>query len=316
MHEPDLRNIRRLEAFVEVAELRSFSRAAHRLQLTQPAVSRYIKEIERSIGAPLFEHRQRNLALTEAGQVMYGHARKIITLMEEMESAITGAGGTGFAGPVRVGVGAAWEYPISDALVEFQREHPQVRLRITIGRTREITDWLLENQVSLGFVTEHPRDARLDVTQVAESELVLLAAPDHPLARAESVMPEQLEHERFIAYASDQLAARSQTYLGQTGLRPAYVMEIQSFEGVKRAVARGVGIAMIMAHAASGELAAGTLVRLRVEAPPWKVPLYALRARSRYVPPAHQAVLDFILARFREGEAPHIPSPNTHHAPA
>lgn len=117
---PSLRNVRQLEVFLEVADRLSFSRAAERLFLTQPAVSRYIKELEQSIGASLFGHRKRNLSLTDAGQSLQQHARRVLAQIEEMETSLNSVGGV-LAGPIRLGASVAWQVLMAEILVDFQR---------------------------------------------------------------------------------------------------------------------------------------------------------------------------------------------------
>lgn len=292
---PTLRNIRQLEVFLEVADRLSFSRAAERLFLTQPAVSRYIKELEQNIGLPLFDHRKRNLALTDAGHTLQQHARQVIAQIEAMEAALQPSSGD-LSGSVRLSSGVAWEVLLSEVLVDFQRLHPQVNLRIRILGTPQMTELLLDNRLAFGFGPDEPRDTRLEGQHIADFEMAVIAPPDHRLAHHAQVSPKQLENEPFVAYSAAE-SAPSYRYLLQLGVKPNYVMETESFEGIKRAVESGIGISLMMKYMARGELASGRLAQLRISAPPSSIALRVITNRSRTLTPAEQAVLDHVRAK-------------------
>lgn len=299
MQAPDLANLYRLKVFVEVADLQSFSHAARRLFLSQPAVSRHIKELETALGLPVFERRGRErLNLTEAGQAVYRHAKGIIEKVEEMESEASGLAGH-VGGLIRVGGSNAWEPLLPGLMAEFQRRHPEVGSRISFGDSERIAGLLLQSQIGLGFVTLAPRDARIEVVPLGESEIVLVVRPDHRLADRASIEPQEIADEPFVA----QLSLASTTgnrFLAQHGVIPREVMEVDSLEGVKNAVENGLGVALMSKLGALRELDAGRLATLHFVTTPPRVSLLAIRMRAKFTSPTHEALLEHVRTRIRE----------------
>lgn len=290
-----LRNLWQLEVFLKVAELLSFSRAAERLFITQPAVSRQIKELERSVGTPLFQHRGRRVSLTPAGENFYLSAKRLLAVVGELESQISQADSK-VGGRVVVGTSFGWIGWVSDILTDLGANHPSLRLRITADHYRRTAELVLEGRVGLAFVNQDPGDARFESWILAESSLRFIAAPDHPLV-GEDVPPSALGSLPFIAYAADGEPSHRylyERYLYQLGVKPTYVMEIGSFDGIKRAVSRGLGIGMMLSYLTKEEIADGRLGELTVTAPPCRIPLVAMRSRSRPISPGERTVLERI----------------------
>lgn len=299
MQAPDLANLYRLKVFVEVADLQSFSQAARRLFLSQPAVSRHIKELETALGLPVFERRGRErLNLTEAGQAVYRHAKGIMGSVEELRAEASGLAGH-IGGLIRVGGSNAWEPLLPGLMAEFQQRHPEVGSRISFGDSERIAGLLLQGQIGLGFVTLAPRDARIEVVPLGESEIVLVVRPDHRLAGRVSIEPQEIADEPFVA----QLSLASTTgnrFLAQHGVIPREVMEVDSLEGVKNAVESGLGVALMSKLGTLREVDAGLLAALHFVTTPPRVSLLAIRMRAKFTSPTHQALLEHVRARIRE----------------
>ncbi len=295
MNTPDLGNTYRLRVFVEVADLLSFSQAARRLFLSQPAVSRHIKELETALGLAVFERRGRDkLNLTEAGQAVYRHAKSILSSVEEMESEAKGPAGH-VGGLLRIGGSNAWEPLLPALLAQFQLQHPEVTTRVYFGDSERTAGLLLQNQISLGFVTLAPRDPRLEVIPIAELELVLIVPTAHPLARQRSVTPSMLADVPFIA----QLSLASTTgnrYLAQHGIIPHEIMEVDCFDGVTKAVEAGLGVAMTNRLNVREAVAQERLVIVPFAERPPNVTLLAIRNRSRLAGPTPKALLAHVVA--------------------
>ena len=240
----ELANVHRLRVFVEVSDCLSFSRAASNLGVTQPSVSMQIKELERVVGAALFDHRQRNIALTDVGKNMYRHARTVLGTVEQAEVAMTALKGL-VAGHVSIQANRFWESSLSVLLIDFQLQNRGVSLTVNFERPHEIREALIENRANLAFVTQDPRDAHLIVTPILEYEaaLVVMTGPGHPLAQLETVELHRLEEFPFISYPF-RYGARPLDHLARLGFRPKHVLEIESLEAIVRAVELGLGISV------------------------------------------------------------------------
>lgn len=283
---------------MEVAEHLSFSRAAQALFITQPAVSNHIKQLERIVGSPLFTQRTRGLQVTEAGQTVYQYAQRLVSLAEEMESVVVGIKG-GVGGHVSVEADGLWEQFLPDLLADFQLAHPKVNLTVRFAVSRAVTDAVLENRAGLGFVTQRPRNAALEEAQVGvyRSPMVVITHPLHPLAQQATVAIAELERHPFVYYPPQQ-PGNVFGHFDRLGVRPRYVMEIASLEGVKRAVARGLGISVLVKGALRHEARIERLVQIPLEAPPIEWSMLAIRKKSRQLSSAERAVLEFVTAGF------------------
>jgi len=177
-----------LTAFLAVAESGSFSTAAERLFLTQPAVSKRIAQLEQQLGTRLFDRVGRRIRLTEAGDALLPRARQVLLDLEDMGRAISNLTGT-VSGTLRIGTSHhIGLHRLPPVLRRFSREYPDVKLDIHFIDSEEAWEAVLHGELEMGVVTLPPQpDPRLHSESVWQDPLVFMAAPEHPLARLESV---------------------------------------------------------------------------------------------------------------------------------
>lgn len=175
-------NLRHLAVFYAVAETGSLSKAAERLYITQPAVSRQLKSLEDALGLVLLDREPRGVRLTEAGQVLADYAGRIFALsararasMEEISSLKSG----------RLSLGASTtigNYLLPPVLAHFRAMHPDMDIRLEIGNTDAIQRLLLEDRIDFGFSEGFVEHQELESRIFAHDELAIIAPADHPLA--------------------------------------------------------------------------------------------------------------------------------------
>ena len=243
--------LHQLEIFAAVVATGSFSAAARRLGLTQPAVSLQIRGLEAHFGQPLLDRCGRGVRLTEAGQQVYAYATRILTLIQDLEAAVRGTTETP-AGTLHLGCSTApGECLLPRLLSAFRTRFPQVQLSVEVSDTAVVLDRLLRRQYDLGLVGGVAHTDRLEFIPFAVDELVLIAPRGHPLAGRAVVTPSDLAHEPFVLReeGSGTRAAAEQALqrLGLTHLTIATVLG--SSEAVKQAVAAGVGLAFVSGSA-------------------------------------------------------------------
>ena len=182
-----------LTAFLAVAESGSFSTAAERLFLTQPAVSKRIAQLEQQLGTRLFDRVGRRIRLTEAGEALLPRARQVLLDLEDMGRAISNLTGT-VSGTLRIGTSHhIGLHRLPPVLRRFSREYPDVKLDIHFIDSEEAWEAVLHGDLEMGVVTLPPQpDPRLHSQAVWQDPLVFMAAPEHPLARLERVPLETL----------------------------------------------------------------------------------------------------------------------------
>lgn len=255
-------NLDHLRTFADVAELGSFSAAAERLGLTQPAVSLQIRQLEQRLGVRLLERTGRRSGPTAAGLVLLEHARRI-------EAAVGGAldalaeHATGVAGRVRLGTGAtACTYLLPGLLRRLKSRHPSLEIVVSTGNTSEMLRLLEENRLDVAFATLPIPGRGFAVTPVLDDEFMAIF-PAEQDGVPDAVTPEQLTGRPVVLYepgantrriVDDWAARRDLT------IRP--VMQLGSVEAIKEIVAAGLGCGVLPGMALRGDRTpAGLVVR-------------------------------------------------------
>ncbi|MBQ0753823.1 MAG: LysR family transcriptional regulator [Gammaproteobacteria bacterium] len=182
-----------LSAFLAVADSGSFTAAAERLFLTQPAISKRIAQLEDQLGARLFDRIGRQVHLTEAGHALLPRARQVIRDLDDMSRAISGLSGE-VSGTLRIGTSHhIGLHRLPPVLRQFSREFPKVQLDIHFIDSEEAWEGVLHGDLELGVVTLPPiADDRVYSEAIWNDPLVFMAAPEHPLATEQHVSLEML----------------------------------------------------------------------------------------------------------------------------
>ncbi len=253
-----------LETFLAVVEERSFSRAAARLHRTQPAVSQAIARLESELGETLFDRAARDASLTDAGEVLRIYAGKLLNLRNEASGALADLRSL-HRGHLKV---AANEYTclsLLPLLDQYRREHPDIKVAVQRALASRIADDILLHSVELGVLSFRPEDPQLTSIVVFRDELTLIVNPRHPLASAGEVPIRRLGAQHFIAHniPSPQRQKVIQTFARhKTSLNMS--VELPSLDAIKQFVMMGNGVALVPGLTVQSEIAAGTLVRVRV----------------------------------------------------
>src|SRR5215471_2495648 len=258
--------MRQLEVFLAVARAGSFRRAAERAHLSQPALSQHVGELERGLGARLFERRGRTVELTEAGRILEDHALRVFATLAGAQEAIADVAGGG-GGSLVVGASTTPGLYLMPALMgAFEREQPAVSIDLRIANSRVIEEQVRANELDLGVVGGHalgPGEECLATGML--DELVLIVAPGHAWARRARVEPAVLAGERLLM-REDGSATRQVTEraLQQADVKIGRMLVLGHTEAIKQAVMAGLGVAFVSIHAVRGELETGRLGRVRV----------------------------------------------------
>ncbi len=254
-----------METFLAVAEERSFSRAAHRLHRTQPAVSQTVAKLEASLGEALFDRASRDTTLTAAGKVLQEYAHKLLNLRTEATHALSELRLL-HRGTLSL---AANEYTclyLLPVLHQFRRMHPLIKISVQRSLASRIADELLLHSVEIGVLSFKPQDRALRSIVVFRDELAFVVGPRHPMAGKQSVAIRDLHDEVFVAHnvPSPQRAKVLEAFRRhRTELRIG--VELPSLEAVRRFVELGNGVALVPALTVERELKGGALHRVLVK---------------------------------------------------
>ena len=289
--------LRQLKVFETAARLLSFSRAAEELHLTQPAVSTQIKLLQQHAGLPLFEQLGKKVYLTPAGSELLRYSRAIIELFRQAGEAMAARQGVS-GGTLNVAVISAGDYFFPQLLAEFARGAPGVKLNLGVFNREQLLQQLSDNLTDLAVMVRPPRELDTINEPFAPHPYVIVARPDHPLARRRRIPLQTLLHERFITRerGSDTWNSMEDGFGAQLA-KLDVAMEIRSTETIKQAVIAGMGISFLSAHTIGRELDMRQLAVLDVVGFPVLLQWYVVHMRHKVLAPVAQAFKAFLLQR-------------------
>jgi|SRR6266536_777865 len=288
--------IRQLQIFVAAASHLSFARTSEQLHLTQAGVSLQIKQLEEMAGFALFERRGRKVALTEAGEVLLRYAQRIQDALKDADAALSALKGlTG--GRIRVGVVSTAKYFAPALLARFQARYPGVRVSLSVNNREVIVRELERDEIDVAIMGQPPQRIATEAVAIADHPLVVIAAPQHPLASARRIRLEALAGQMFLVREQGSGTRSSmERFFAERGFEPKIGNEMSSNETIKQAVMAGMGLALISRHTIGLELATRRLAVLDVVGLPLMRRWYVVRRAGRFASPATMAFVDFVVA--------------------
>jgi DNA-binding transcriptional LysR family regulator len=286
--------------FLGVARAGSFTAAAEALHTSQPALSRQIAALELECGERLFERLPRGVRLTPAGEVALRYAERIFALADELAVALAELRGLR-AGRLLLGASSTpADYLLPPVLAAYHERYPGVEVRLVTGNTAAIVEQIDRHALDLGFVGSLPPnlDFELRCAAVAEDELVVFAAPGHPLlAAGRPAALNEVAAATLVARESGSATrATAERYARTLGVDLRPTLELGSNEAVKRAVIGGSGVAILSRHALTSEVAAGHLVVVVVSGWDCRRDLFLVQRAAHTLTRAEQAFVDILAA--------------------
>lgn len=287
-------NLHLLRTFAAVATHRSFSRAAEAIHVSQPAVSRAVRELEEQLAIPLLARTGGRVRLTEAGAALYEHARAIFALEQAALADLRGRRGLQ-RGSLTIGASKTiGTYLLPPLIAHFLDRYPNVEVRIISENTRAIERRLLGYELDLAFVEGPIDNPRVDQTFWQDDELVILAPERHPLLACEHVRAADLGGQRWVV-REEGSGTRAVTLelLREAGVPVRQMLEVSGNGAVVQSVAAGLGLAMISAVAAREHLTVGKIKRIDLPIR-FTRPLHRISLRDKPTSPAVQAFLRLV----------------------
>jgi DNA-binding transcriptional LysR family regulator len=291
-------DFRRLEVFCRVVELKSFSRAADAVFLSQPTVSEHIRALEESFGEKLLDRLGREVLPTPAGAILYDYARRIIALRNEARQTLEKFRGN-LAGKLALGASTIpGAYLLPAAIEAFHLRYPSARINLRISGSTRIVQEVSEGIFELGLVGAPPSEASLERREMQGDELLLALWPEHPLTGRQSVSLEELASEPFILRESGSGTRQAmENALRTAGLDPgrlSLVAEMGSNEAVRECVKGRLGISFLSSLAMREEVERGALATVAVAGLEIRRPFYLIHRKNREFTPLAQAFLEHL----------------------
>jgi DNA-binding transcriptional LysR family regulator len=291
-------DLRRLEIFLKVAELGSFSRAADALFLTQPTVSEHVRGLEDELGVQLLDRLGRGTTPTRAGTLLLGYARRLLTLSREARQAIEQFQGRVSGELVLGGSTIPGEYVLPALIGTFRAKYPDVSISLRIGGSRQVQEWVEQGHVEVGVVGALPVSRTLEARQLMADDLVLVVPPEHPWVARKTVSVEDVKREPLILRERGSGSRETLEHaLKEVGLDLTafhVVGEIASTQAVKQAVRAGLGLSFVSQRAVDDECRAGLLACVKVRDLNVTRAFHIVTHRDRSRSPLAQAFLTFV----------------------
>jgi DNA-binding transcriptional LysR family regulator len=254
-----------LEAFVAVAQERSFSRAALRLHRTQSAVSQTIGKLEDTLGEKVFERSSRDGTLTAAGKVLLEYAEELLNLRDRAADAITELRSL-HEGKLTVAANEFTSLCLLPALHLYHRMHPSIKIQVQRSLAGDVPRLVLTHQVEFGVLSFKPEDEQLSSTIFYRDELVFVVYPGHSLATARKVSIHDLGAESFVAHnVNSPLRMKVIDAFKKARTTLHMDVELPTLTSIKEYVRMGNGVALMPRMSVEGELQRGELVAVPVD---------------------------------------------------
>jgi len=295
-------DLRQLEVFAGVYELRSFSRTASALRLTQSTVSEHVRLLEEELGTRLFDRLSRETVPTRAGELLYGYARQMLALRSQARQVVDDFLGH-VTGTLVIGASTIpGEYVLPAVIGRFRERHPRVAITLQISDTRGIVQAVLDGLVDAGVVGADPGNRGLEARALMPDELVLVVPPNHPWSgRSEASLIELQGEPLIVREAGSGSRQALERALDTTGLSLAemqVIAEMGSTGAIKQAVKAGVGVSVMSSRAVDDECRHGLIARVRLKDLSVTRHFYVVTHASRSRSPLCRAFLDFLATEF------------------
>lgn len=257
---------RQVEIFLAVARAKRFTRAAETLHVSQSTLSQHVLELERELGARLFDRLGRAVTLTEAGRLLEEHAIRITTAVAGARRTIDELKGLERGSLV---IGASTTpgiYVLPSIIAAFRRRYPGIDVSLRIGNSRVIEERIRADEVDLGVVGGHILGAKEQCLAAGLlDELLLIVPPRHPWAKRRQIAPRALGQTPLLMREQGSATRLvTERALRQAGVKLTTAMELDHIEAIKQSVMAGLGVAFVSMHAVRGEIATRRLCGLRL----------------------------------------------------
>lgn len=284
-----------LKVFCDVAELRSFSRAAALNGISQPTVTRLIRQLEERLGGPLVDRTKRPPHLTSLGRDYHAGVKRLLDQFIELEASLRREY-SGLALTVRVA--AIYSVGLSDMgqyVERFGRDYPHARVRIDYVHPKQVYEHVRDGSADLGLISYPMRSREFKVLPWREEIMVLACAPNHPLAHCRSIAPSRLRGQKFVAFERGLvIRQRVDRYLHEHGIDVEIVHEFDNIETIKKGIEVGAGVAILPEPMLRQEVRAGSLKAIKLEGPPLVRPLGIIHRRGADLSTAARGFIDML----------------------
>ena len=302
-------DLKRMEVFCKIVELKSFTRAGEALSLAQPTVSEHIRALETMLGEKLLDRFKGDVLPTPVGRVFYQYAKSMVQTRDEAFQAVDQFRSK-LAGQLNLAASSIpGTYILPRIIGSFKVAHPEGRISLEISDTSGTAEAVAEGRVDAGLVGARWRHPKITFEEIVSDELMLVVSSEHRWAGENNIIePDELTQEPFVLReAGSGTRMVTKQVMEEHGLsigKLNVVAEMGSTEAVKQSVKDGMGASIISARAVSDELRQGTLVAIKIRGIRFERSLYVVLRKNRQVSPLCSAFLGHVGGDLRKIGAP------------
>jgi len=296
--------IRQLKAFLAIAEAKTFTAGARRVNVTQAAISMQIRQLEDEVGLPLFTRTPRRVILTEAGEHLLERARKILREHDAAVAEIAELAGAEH-GRLRIGSASAMfaTMQLPTILQKLKERFPNAEITVSSGTSQTLVDKILHGEIDIAFVSLPVDNSHIMTELLFSDEIVAIAHPQHPLADQKFISAAALAGEPLILGEKGGNTRRLiDDFFSAANVQPNVVMELSRQEAINQMVENDMGIGIAGAKTVSKEIAGGKLASWLIEGAEIKWDLGLARLRGGYFSPIAKEFVRFCKESFKERE--------------
>lgn len=288
--------LRQLKVFAAVARLRSYTRAAEELCLTQPAVSMQVKQLENQLDVKLFEQLGKKIYLTEAGEEVHHYSRTISNQVDELEMVLANLKGLE-QGKLKISVATTANYFAPHLLGAFCQDHPGITIVLDVTNRLSLIKQLADNEVDLVIMGRPPAEVEVEAWNFMDNPLEIIAPPNHPLAAKSGIPLRLMEDETFLVRERGSgTRSAMEGFFQQHQIAISTGMEVSSDEAIKQSVQAGLGLGLMSREAIQMELTLGKLVVLDVKRLPIMRHWHVMHRKGKRLSVVAQAFKEFLLS--------------------
>lgn len=278
--------LRQIKVFREVALQKSFTQASRNLFLTQPAVSMQVKQLEETVGLPLFEKQGKQITLTDAGEEIRLLSDTILNQIDETQHNLELLAG-GSQGKLRLAVATTAASVATRLIASFNASHPALSLHFTVTNREGLIDLLERNETDIVIMGKPPGDIQLASRELMPNPLVIIAPAGHPLCqiRRRVSLDQLFEYDFILREQSSGTRRAFERFLETRGRSLKSNMEMNSNEAIIQSVAQGLGLGIVSVHTVANELKQGVLKTVEVSGFPIQRSWYLVQRQGKRLSP-------------------------------
>lgn len=292
-------DLHRLEVFCKVYEMKSFSRAGRACLLSQPTVSEHIRYLETFLDVQLFDRLGRQVVPTRAGEILYDYARRMLNLRREATRTLELYRGK-MSGELELGGSTIpGQYILPSLIGKFKQSFADIRIKLVIADTMNITNMVLEGSLELGVVGAKTNNSKLQFDRLFNDELVLAISPNHQWAERSSISLDELADAPFImreqGSGTRMMMLRILEQADFDPQRLKVVAEMGSTDAIRQAIKAEVGVSILSRRAIADELNFQQLFKIPIKDLSFTRHFYLVIHKKRSRSPLGQAFVDFLV---------------------